>query len=720
MKLRRLKNIDLDQLKEDIENSELVRDPPDDLEELVQCYHATVSALIDKHAPVQEKRIKLHPRAPWYNEEIQRAKQERRRAERIWNKRKTEGNKEILKEKHKLFLELCDMAKEEYYSNKVDEHENNSKELFKICNSLLYKQRNTALPTSSCNSELANRIATFFSNKISGIRNKLPKISIAPTGQPKKIVCNNKLEAFNRISESEVSELILKGNSKSCCLDPIPTKIIKQILPALLPSITSIINKSLSMSHMPDSLKKAAVTPLLKKPTVNKEDLKNYRPVSNLPYIGKLIEKAAIEQMDSHISANELHEPLQSAYRKNHSTETALIKVTNDILRALDKRQCVFLVLLDLSAAFDTIDHHVFLSQLCMEYGMKGSVVSWMQSYLDDRRQCIHINNTPSDEVHLKYGFPQGSCIGPFGFKLYTKPLTKIAKQHKINIHLYADDTQLYTTFKPEESEEAMDRLEQCIEDIRKWIASHYLKLNDSKTEFMIFGSPHDTTKVTAWTVSIGDTEIFPSSSVRNIGAFLYPELNMRSHINNTIRACYAQLRPVAQIRRYLMTEAASKLCHAFITSRLDNMNSLLYKLPDYQIHRLQLVQNNTARLIKKLKRNSEDISDTLEELHWLPVEHRIKYKILLLMFKCHVQIAPSYLTNLTKPYIPGREGLRSSTQQLHDEGPKTQKNYGDRAFSMCGPKLWNKLPLELRQKCSVESFKKGLKTHLFKEAYNI
>ena len=149
-------------------------------------------------------------------------------------------------------------------------------------------------------------------------------------------------------------------------------------------------------------------------------------------------------------------------------------------------------------------------------------------------------------------------------------------------------------------------------------------------------------------------------------------------------------------------------------------MNSLLYKLPDYQIQRLQLVQNNTARLIKELKRNSEDISDTLEELHWLPVEYRIKYKILLLMFKCHVQIAPSYLIDLTKPYIPGREGLRSSTQQLLDEGPKMQKIYGDRAFSMCGPKLWNKLPLELRQKCSVESFKKDLKTHLFREAYNI
>ena len=158
----------------------------------------------------------------------------------------------------------------------------------------------------------------------------------------------------------------------------------------------------------------------------------------------------------------------------------------------------------------------------------------------------------------------------------------------------------------------------------------------------------------------------------------------------------------------------------AFITFRLDNTNSLLYKLPDYQIQRLQLVQNNTARLIKKLKRNSEDISHTLEELHWLPVEYRIKYEILLLMFKCHVQIAPSYVIDLTKPFIPGREGLRSSTKQLLDEGPKMQKIYGDRAFSMCGPKLRSKLPLELRQKCSVKSFKRGLKTHLFKEAYNI
>lgn len=127
---------------------------------------------------------------------------------------------------------------------------------------------------------------------------------------------------------------------------------------------------------MPDPLKQAIVKPLIKKSTLDKENLKNYRPVSNLPYIGKIIEKVAVNQIEQHLSSNNLHEPLQSAYQANHSTETALLKVTDDILQALDKRQCVYLVLLDLSAAFDTIDHDVFLDRLKQDYGVTGKVLS--------------------------------------------------------------------------------------------------------------------------------------------------------------------------------------------------------------------------------------------------------------------------------------------------------------------------------------------------------
>ena len=163
-----------------------------------------------------------------------------------------------------------------------------------------------------------------------------------------------------------------------------PTSVVKQILPTLLPTIHNIVNRSLREQNMPPILKQAIVKPLLKNSELDKEDLKSFRPVSNLPNIGKLIEKGVIDQIDEHLKTNQLHEPLQSAYTEHHSTETAVTKVANDILRALDNRQCVYLVLLDLSAAFDTIDHEVFLSRLRSEYGVNGDVLEWMDSYLSD------------------------------------------------------------------------------------------------------------------------------------------------------------------------------------------------------------------------------------------------------------------------------------------------------------------------------------------------
>ena len=269
-----------------------------------------------------------------------------------------------------------------------------------------------------------------------------------------------------------------------------------------------------------------------------------------------------------------------------------------------------------------------------------------------------------SDNIDLHFGFPQGSRIGPFGFKLYTKPLTSIAKKHGINIHLYADDMQLYTSFNPEESEAALERLETCIEEIRNWMEANYLKLNDSKTEFVIFGTQIDLAKVSGWTITVGNSEILPSKSARNIGAFMDSALNMETHINNIIRSCYAQLHSISKIRRYLTIDAAKTIVHAFLLSRLDNLNSLLYDIPaSKKLERLQMVQNNGARLIVKQSR-MDHITPTLIKLHWLPVKYRIEYKILLLVYKCVTGVAPSYLASLIPPYIPGCSGLRSASSK--------------------------------------------------------
>jgi hypothetical protein len=179
---------------------------------------------------------------------------------------------------------------------------------------------------------------------------------------------------------------------------------------------------------MPEPLKVAAVEPLLKKPSLDVENLKHFRPVSNLPYISKVIDKVAVSQMDAHMTANGRHEDFQSAYRPCDATEMALVRVSNDVLWAVDRGECVLLTLLDLSAAFDAVDHDHFLDRLENDCGITGCARKWLESYFRDRYQSVYIDSMYSISVPLTTGFPQGSVIGPFGFKPYTKPLTAIAQ----------------------------------------------------------------------------------------------------------------------------------------------------------------------------------------------------------------------------------------------------------------------------------------------------
>ena len=722
IKCRNIKNINMDKLIDDVRNSELILRPPSDLDELVLCYNNNLSSIFNGHAPVTEKEVVLRPHAPWYNEHIRQAKRERRRTERVFRHTNLEIDKQIFLSNQKLVNDLCSKAKQSYYNDKITEAQKDSKELFKISKQLLCKSKSSNLPSHSCCKDLANRFSNFFSEKIGKIRSDLERVITNISSDEKYVNMNvltsntDRMRSFANITEDELAKIILSGNSKSCLLDPMPTSFVKSLLPVLLPTIHTIVNRSLQESYMPSALKGAIVKPLLKKPSLDKENFKNYRPVSNLAYLGKLIESVAIKQIDKHLSALGLHEPLQSAYTQNHSTETAMIKVVNDILCALDRGQCAYLVLLDLSAAFDTIDHQVFLKLLREDYSVTDGVADWMESYLTDRHQIVDINGTFSDKIALNYGFPQGSKIGPFGFKLYTKRLTAIAQKHNISIHLYADDTQLYTTFNPNSSLNAIERMEACIAEVRLWMAKHFLKLNDSKTEFIMFGTDTNVAKITARTVSVGDSEVEPSGAVRDIGVMLDSALTMRPHVNKIVKSCYYQIRSLSKIRKYLTEDSAKSLTHAFVTSRLDGMNSLLYKVPDCLTHKLQLIQHNAARLILK-KKKSCHITPLLIDLHWLPVKFRIEYKILLLVYKCLHGEGPLYLASLLKEYHPARS-LRSSDKLLLVE-PKTKRGYGDRAFSVAGPKLWNALDIDVKRKDSVDAFKVALKTDLFLKAFN-
>ena len=218
--------------------------------------------------------------------------------------------------------------------------------------------------------------------------------------------------------------------------------------------------------------------------------MSNYRPVSGLAYVGKLIEKIVATSFNNHITRHDLDEKYQSAYRPYHSVETALVKVFNDVLISLENGKGVMLVLLDLSAAFDTVDPNILVERLENLFGITGSASEWTRSYFENRTQSVKVQNSLSKKKPVN-SLPQGSNFGPFGFPKYSSPIGKICAKHGISYHMYADDTQLYIEFTHDNIDAKKAQLEACIAEIKAWMANNRLKLNDSKTEFVIFGSKH-------------------------------------------------------------------------------------------------------------------------------------------------------------------------------------------------------------------------------------
>ena len=420
-----------------------------------------------------------------------------------------------------------------------------TKELFKVCNNLLNRTNENILPTHKCGTELANRFVNYFGDKIKSIRQDLENSSNTPNGTINVISDFDgvPLKEFRIVHQEEVRKIISSSPSKSCSLDPIPTSILKLCLDELTPVLTLIVNTSLEFAEYSPELKRAFILPLLKKTILDCEILKNFRPVSNLSFLSKLIERIVCVQLVDHLKINHLC-----------STETALLCVQNDLLQAVDTHGGAILVLLDLSAAFDTIDHHCLLHILESSFGIQGNVLAWFQSYLTGRTQTVHIKKCTSEPHELKYGVPQGSVLGPILFTIYTTPLGKLIRRHGLTFHLYADDTQLYLAFKPSEPssiDNNISRLEKCVEDIRAWMKLNLLKLNDDKTEFLLITSRPSRSQSLDISIKVGDQYISPSDDPpENLGVIVYSTCSLRDHVANVCRSINFNLYSIGKIRK--------------------------------------------------------------------------------------------------------------------------------------------------------------------------
>lgn len=688
------------------------------IDSFIEQFEGEIKNILDTHAPLEDKMKIYRAPKPWFSDDILHLKRLLRKSERLWRKYRQPHQYELFKTARNKYNYEINQAKRLTLSQKIVDFKGDSKKLYKFVSELTGKNTDNPMPTSvNDDNTLADEFADHFMAKIDKIRQSLEKFDNFIPKQ-KDVPC---FDNFVKLTESEIKKLISEMQTKSSELDILPTHVLKLFLQELLPTITQLVNLSLNQGVFPAKWKQAIVRPLLKKVGLELQ-FSNYRPVSNLSFLSKLIEKAVLLRLNAHVAKFDLLPKNQSAYRQYHSCETALLRLVNDLLEAMEHQEVTALIAIDLSAAFDTVDHDILLDVLRCQYGVSGTALEWVDSYLRPRSCRVSVDSILSSPRVLQCSVPQGSCLGPWLYLTYAGTLFDIVPS-TISVYGFADDHTANKRFQPASlsvERTAIQELERCALTINTWMNENKLKMNGSKTEFIMFGSRQQLAKCSTRVVDIAGDQIERQECIRYLGAFLDETLKFKEHVRRKCRTAMINYFKIKSIRKYLTKEATEILVLSLVISHLDYCNVILYGIAQCELNKLQRIQNMCAKLV--LFRSKYDSSkQALFDLHWLPVKARITFKMLTIMYNCSTGHAPAYLTDLLSQSAPGRS-LRSSDKATDNYNVpfNRRKTFGDRSFSAIGPKLWNELPLSLRKSESLNTFKKNLKTHYFRSFYQL
>ena len=483
--------------------------------------------------------------------------------------------------------------------------------------------------------------------------------------------------------------------SRAVGVDGIPITAIRSCLPAVGPLILHLVNSSISTLTFPDSWKVAIVTPIHK--SGDQKNPGNFRPISILPALSKILEKVVCSQLTSYLITNHILSPSQYAYRPSHSTEDAVLDIVEWAARSVDVGEVTSLTSIDLSKAFDSIDHQLLLDKL----GWYGISSPWFSSYLSGRSQLVRGGTTAA--LPLSHGVPQGSIVAPILFLIFVNDLSCFLPHGRLVS--YADDTQILdpAPSNPCDLQVLKSRAEENIKCLQHWFSLNSLKMNASKTCFTLLGTQNSIERASGFALKVNDVDIRPAKHIKVLGVLLDQTLSWETHISSIVRRTNAILVSLFKIRHHLSPEILTILVRAHVFPHLQYCSSVWGGATNSRLDRLQKVIHFAARLVRGL-RKYDHISPALTALGWPGVREVIARRDAANVYRAlHDTAAPSALQAMFRPRSAVSERLTraAAAGAAVLELPRVRLAAAQRLFPYRAAAAWNRLPRHVSESAS-------------------
>ena len=685
----------------------------DEVNEAVNTLTMSFRSTLDKHAVLKQKRVKINRIQPaWFNAHIKTVILAR-------NKAKRKGNKEEFKLLRNRVVSMIKTAKSQHYRNAINSNKGNSKSLWKHMRELT-GQKSVKTPNAItlndtlCNdpqviSDEFNKYFTQVAEDILNSHQSLQKVEKYETPHAlhdfiARKLPNNVHYDFPGVTEEEIYKALKSLDvTKAIGMDEMSAKYISLAAPVLARHLSRIINISYLNETFPDLWKHAKVFPIFKSGT--KTELNNYRPISILTILSKIIDKHAHDTLYAFLCKYDLISPYQSGFRKHHSCETGLTSLMNKWHTYIDQNKIIGCVNIDLRKAFDLINHEILCKKLKL-YGCSDMSIAWIKSYLMNRKQTVCLNKCFSPSLNIPHGVPQGSILGPLLFILYINDLPLCLQN--TNIHMYADDTALYVIGS--DVNEINYLLNNDLTNVSKWFDCNRLIINESKTNCMLICNKQRRTRLASdqLSVYIKHSMINNVSHHNVLGITIDHSLKFNVHVDNVCKRISRLRFLLGKINCYLTLEAKQTFYNSYILPIMDYCITVWGYACKSNIDKLFRYQKRIGRmLLNDYMCNSEEI---FEKLGWLTVYERLDLITLKQVYKClHDDNTPASLKSLftfrnTLRQLP----LRNTGLDL--DIPKANTEFRRKSFDIAGISLWNSLPNNVRSQSSLCMFKKCVK----------